>query len=256
MPSVATALALARALRTSVEALFDDLPHSEAIWADQPTRFPCRFWSAEVAGRTVLYAAEGTTGLAVRPDGKTEGIAVASQALQSARQTIIVATCDPAANFLALEYARQTPFRMIVLRRSSRQAMELVASGLAHVAGVHLAESRSAAGNQSALARAGLRSDVRLLAVAKWEEGVAHSPAVKLRSVKQAASAKLRWIGRSAGAGARRCQDEVLGGRRLPRHVATDHTDVVASIRSGFADAGVCVRLVAEEAQDGVSFRL
>ena len=44
------------------------------------------------------------------------------RAREAARRTLVVATCDPAANFLALEYSRQTPFRMIVLRRSSREA--------------------------------------------------------------------------------------------------------------------------------------
>jgi molybdate-binding protein len=140
---------------------------------------------------------------------------------------------------------------MVVLRRSSREALELIQGGLAHVAGVHLAESRSAAGNQGPLERMELGIDLQLLAVAKWEEGVAHAADVKLRSVKQAASAKLRWVGRHAGAGARRCQDKVLGERRSPRHMANNHTDVVALIRSGFVDAGVCVRLVAEEAQTG-----
>jgi molybdate-binding protein/DNA-binding XRE family transcriptional regulator len=251
VPSVAAALALARALQTSVEDLFDELPQSEAVWASVPTRFPCRFWAAEVAGRIVYYPLEATTGLAVRPDGATKEVSVPSLARESARRTLVVATCDPAASYLALEYSRQTPFRMVVLRRSSRQALELIEKGLAHVAGIHLAESRSAAGNQGALQEMGLRQDVQLLAVAKWEEGVAHAAAVKLRSVKQAASSKLRWVGRQAGAGARRCQDEVLGGRRLPRHLASDHTDVVALIRSGFVDAGVCVRLVAEEAQTG-----
>ena len=43
VPSVAAALALARALQTSVEDLFDELPQSEADWASVPTRFPRRF---------------------------------------------------------------------------------------------------------------------------------------------------------------------------------------------------------------------
>lgn len=251
VPSVATALSLARALQTSVEGLFDELPSSDAVWASVPVRFPCRYWAAEVSGRNVLYPLESAAGLAIRPDGMAAGTNGVSPPPESARRTLVVATCDPAANYLALEYSRQTPFRLIVLRRSSRQALDLVENGLAHVAGLHLAESQSAGGNEQALRALGLRHDVQLLAVAKWEEGVAHAPAVKLRSAKQAASAKLRWIGRQAGAGARRCQDEVLDGRRVPRHTANDHSDVVASIRSGFVDAGVCVRLVAEEAQTG-----
>ena len=61
--------------------------------------------------------------------------------------------------------------------------MELIEQGLAHVAGIHLAESRSDAGNPGALQELGLGHDMQLLAVAKWEEGVAHAEAVKLRSV-------------------------------------------------------------------------
>ena len=55
VPSVAAALALARALQTSVEDLFDELPQTEAVWACVPTRFPCRFWAAEVAGRACPF---------------------------------------------------------------------------------------------------------------------------------------------------------------------------------------------------------
>lgn len=251
VPSVATALALARALHTTVEELFGDLPQNEAVWADVPERFPCRFWAAEVAGRNVYFPQEASAGLALRPDGTAKGAAIDSLTPETARLTLVVATCDPAASYLAQEYSRQTPFRMIVLRRSSRQALALVENGLVHVAGIHLAESRGAKGNRETLEAMGLGHEMQLLAVAKWEEGVAHAPAVKLRSVKQAASTKLRWIGRQAGAGARRCQDEVLIGRPAPRHTASDHADVVASIRSGFVDAGICVRLVAEEARTG-----
>jgi putative molybdopterin biosynthesis protein len=251
VPSVATALALARALQTSVEVLFDDLPREDAVWAATPTRFPCRYWSADVAGRIVFYPSEATAGLATRADGLAKDVEVASPARELTRRTLVLATCDPAVSYLAQEYSRQTPFRMIVLRRSSQQALALMERGLVHVAGVHLAESRSAAGNREALQRLGIDLDVQLLAVAKWEEGIAHAPGIKLRSARQAAGPNIRWVGRHAGAGARRCQDDVLEGHRPPRHVASDHADVVAAIRTGFADAGVCVRLVAEEGHTG-----
>lgn len=249
VPSVSTALALAKALQTSVEALFDRLPSdTEPVWAYSPSTYSSRFWAADVRGRAMLYPVEPTSGTFVRHDGVAHGSDPIPVARDIARRTLVIATCDPAAGYLALEYGRQTPFRMIVLRRSSRDALGLIKQGLAHVAGVHLAESISSAGNQQAIEQERLPFDVNLFAMAKWQEGVAHSPGIKLRSVRQAINTRLRWIGRSQGAGARRCQDEVLGSRRSPRHIASDHGDVVASIRSGFADAGICVRLVAEEA--------
>jgi molybdate-binding protein len=59
----------------------------------------------------------------------------------------------------------------------------------------------------------------------------------------------LCWIGREDASGARQCLDEMLEGKRIvPRFVATDHRGVAEVVRSGCADAGVCLRLVSEEA--------
>jgi molybdate-binding protein len=58
----------------------------------------------------------------------------------------------------------------------------------------------------------------------------------------------LHWVGRQEGSAARLCQDELLGNRRPPRRIARDHRSVAEAIRSGWADAGVCLRLVSDEA--------
>src|SRR5262249_44010161 len=50
------------------------------------------------------------------------------------------------------------------------------------------------------------------------------------------------------GSGARQCLDELLAGRRPPRHLAADHRGVAEAIRCGWADVGVCLRLTGEEA--------
>ena len=60
--------------------------------------------------------------------------------------------------------------------------------------------------------------------------------------------ADLRWVGREVGSGARQCLDEILDGRRPPRRQAHDHRGVAEAVRSGWADAGVCLRLAGEEA--------
>ena len=59
----------------------------------------------------------------------------------------------------------------------------------------------------------------------------------------------LCWIGREVGSGARQCLEELPGSRRVvPRFMASDHRGVAEAVRSGWADAGVCLRLVSEEA--------
>ncbi len=60
------------------------------------------------------------------------------------------------------------------------------------------------------------------------------------------------WIGREVGSGARQCQDALLRDRPPPRKLAKDHRGVAEAIRCGWADVGVCVRLVCEEA--GLTF--
>jgi molybdate-binding protein len=64
--------------------------------------------------------------------------------------------------------------------------------------------------------------------------------------------AKLSWVGREVGSGARQCLDQLFESRPAPRLIARDHRQVVDAVQSGWADAGVCVRLVSEEA--GLTF--
>ena len=159
----------------------------------------------------------------------------------------MLASCDPAAGFLAAALRRHGGYRLLVFTRASGEALSLVQRGLVHVAGVHFAAADDKGGNAAAIAAREVGCDLSLLHVARWEEGLACQPATRLRSAAAAGRSKLRWVGRATGAGARRCQDELLGSRRSPRHVAGDHRGVVEAIRSGWADVGVCLRLASEE---------
>src|SRR5436190_23101377 len=59
VPSVAAALGLARALGCTVEGIFGSQPVADgAEFAWLPATFPCRYWAAEVAGRTLLFPVE------------------------------------------------------------------------------------------------------------------------------------------------------------------------------------------------------
>src|SRR5262245_15696016 len=68
VPSVAAALSLAAALDCSVEELFGlEAPKTnEFAWAWPPFTEPCRYWHAEIAGRTLRYPVEATP-LSVMP---------------------------------------------------------------------------------------------------------------------------------------------------------------------------------------------
>jgi len=133
VPSVAAALALADALGSTVEQLFAHKSTTEnpEVWAWEPRPSPTCFWRAEFGSRTVLYPAGSTPMLTPLPD-------VAAASPSDANETLVIACCDPAAGLLASRFAGATGLRLLVIPRSSRQALEMLRSGLVHMAGLHL----------------------------------------------------------------------------------------------------------------------
>jgi molybdate-binding protein/transcriptional regulator with XRE-family HTH domain len=252
VPSTAAALALAAAFDCHVEDLFrlhgPGAARPGAVeWAWTPSGLPCRYWLAEVGGRTRAYPAEATAPGTVPHDGiaRDDSLNIAD-GIDPGR-TLVLACCDPAAGLLSSVYKEASGFRLLVLPRSSSQALDLLERGLAHVAGVHLATAANSDGNIAAV-HSRFREGMALLRVSGWEEGLVLAPNVDVRTVGSALRARLSWVGRERGSGARQCLDELLAGRPAPRRVAFDHRGVAEAIRCGWAEAGVCHRLAAEDA--------
>ncbi len=249
VPSVAAALALAGAFGCHVDALFslDRGAASSPVWAWPAASDPCRYWHAEVGGRTLLFPVEATGLGVLGHDGVCQHGTIVPHSQNLAEQTLVMASCDPAAALLAAEIARKSPVRLVVLTRSSSEALGLLGKKVVHVAGVHLAKTGKKGGNAAAVKQQ-LGSGYSLLRVARWQEGLALAPGLGIKSVGAALRKKLRWVGREAGSGARDCLDELLEDRDRPRREARDHRGVAEAIRCGWADVGVCVRLVSEDA--------
>jgi molybdate-binding protein/DNA-binding XRE family transcriptional regulator len=249
VPSVAAALSLARTLDCTVEELFgsESTKPVDVQWAWPPASAPCRYWQAQVGGRMLRFPVEGTAAGVIAHDGVHLRGSLAARSGASPEQTLVIACCDPAASILMTQYTRLTGFRLLALSRSSQQALTLLSQGLVHVAGIHLSSPDRAEGNAKAV-RERLGSGFRLLRVARWQEGLALAPGVGVDSVSAALRSKLRWVGRESGSGARQCLDDLFGDRQVPRRLARDHRGVAEAVRCGWADAGVCLRLVSEEA--------
>lgn len=263
VPSTAAALALAAALSCTVEALFrlaeSSADHEEPGWAWPPGGGSCRYWRAEVGGRRLVFPVEYSPLGLVAHDGLFRAGAFVDHVGVDPARTLVLACCDPAVGLLAAALARQGEgVRLIVLPRSSRAALDLLAQGLVHAAGVHLARSDRAQDNAAAARQQlGTRQGYRLVHVADWDEGIALVPGLRLKTVKAVVGARLRWVGREPGSGADQCLQELLsqaGPRPTARRarLAADHRGVAQAIRSRWADAGVCLRLTSEEA--GLSF--
>jgi molybdate-binding protein/DNA-binding XRE family transcriptional regulator len=253
VPSATAALRLAKVFECRVEDLFslDDEDSSAPIWATSP-QGSCRYWQAEVDGRLLAYPADTFGDITTAHDGVFDGTSMHPAEQFAAERTLVMACCDPAVGLLAEELARNANIRLLVLSRSSSQALELLRNRQVHVAGVHLSHAAED-GNAMAIEETlGRTAQYKLLRAARWEEGLAIAADCRMRSVRSVLSARLRWIGREPGSGAHQCLTEIRRDRTPPKHNAHSHRGVAETIRSGLADVGVCLRLVSEQA--GLNF--
>jgi molybdate-binding protein/transcriptional regulator with XRE-family HTH domain len=252
VPSALVALKLAAALGASVESLFSLAPPEPALdWAWPPEPGDQRVWEATVGRRSLVYPAEATAAGALRHDGRAAGSRLDRlPGAPSPERTLVVAGCDPMVGLLAAEVAARSDFRVLPLTRSSGDALDLLRRGLVHMAGLHLGDESGHSLNEET-ARARVGPGHRLLHVVRWEEGVAVARG-RARSVGRLLGARTRWVNREEGSGARRCLDRLLGTRPHPpgyERIVRDHRSLAATISSGWAEAGVCLRPVAIEAR-------
>jgi molybdate-binding protein/DNA-binding XRE family transcriptional regulator len=248
VPSVTAALALAATFGCTVESLFGTSEATLPQWAWNPIQPMCRYWQAQVGTRWLRYPVEDSPTSNSPHDGIFREGVFQERAGRDCPPTLVIASCDPAAGLLAAEYARTTGFRLLVLPRSSREALRLLKQGLIHAAGLHFASSQTPQGNDRAVAEL-LGAGYRLLRMADWQEGLAFSSGSNMPTVHEALKApRLRWVGREVGSAARQCLDDLRPQSPAPRKIAQSHRGVVEALRSGWGDVGVCHRLVAEEA--------
>ena len=159
----------------------------------------------------------------------------------SSRPAIRPSGCSPPNS------AVRTSYRLLAFPRPSKQALTLLSQGLIHVAGIHLARVGRHEQNRAA-AKEKLRGGFCMLRGASWQEGLAMASGFQFQNVKSAVQSRARWVGREAGSAARELLDELLIGRPAPRQIAYGHRGVAEAIRCGWADIGICLRLVSDEA--------
>jgi putative molybdopterin biosynthesis protein len=264
VPSVQTALALARALGTDVETLFgEDAPGAAPDrWASPVQRTPVRYWQARVGGRRVAYPVEVLWNGSLAQDGVLgpRGDWAVDPAARP-EDTLVIATGDPAAGLLAEALARRG-VRPILLARPSRESLRLLKEGLVHAAGLHFSHPLSPDENRVSAQRALGGAPQVLLRYAEWEVGIALSPGAAGRKMDALLDGTTRWVNRPQGSGARACLDRLLlergsGGRPRPpppgyERECRDPRAALFAIQAGFAEAAISTRWAAEDA--GLAF--
>ncbi|MBI1321957.1 helix-turn-helix domain-containing protein [bacterium] len=251
VPSVAASLAIASALGCRVEDLFR-IAQGEGLSVDALAWLPpgedeFRCHEVEIGGMRRLFPVEASPQGIIGHDGIVRSGQYRRTGMPEPEKTLIMATCDPAANLLGETLLRHSGVRLLSYRRSSRVALEMLRQGLVHVAGLHLAKATDPAVNASAV-RSALGRGYTILRMANWEEGIAFQSGAEIPATVSKLRDKLRWVGREPGSGARQCLDELLE-MQSPRSMmlAGDHQAVAAAVRNGWADAGICLKIVGAE---------
>ena len=251
VPSTAAALALAAAFDCRVEDLFQlgSTLACQAAWAWQPQREPSRYWRASVAGpgAHVSYANRPIWESSDMTACISRGSFASSSRLRPRTlwcwpPAILPWGCWPT-NSAAGAIFVCSPFRDPARRPSGcwRKAWSMWA-------GIHLAEAGHGLRN-TAIAKDKLRRSVCSLRGGHAGRRAWPSPldSASTACVPRYALGLVGW-GENRVPRRRELFDELLPNRRPPRHIVYGHRGVAEAIRSGWADIGICLRLVSEEA--------
>lgn len=266
VPSTTLALLLARTLGCRVDDLFG-LPPREAVPVRLAPGPADEAAPGARAGRVTLGAVDGSWVAHGPVDAAREacdGILVGTGPGGTAsvrplcdpdevERNVLVAGCAPLLGLLAQRVARRhVDARATWIEATSRRALELLAGGLIHVAGVHLFRPGVEPAADATIRRIVPGQPLAVVNLTRWRQGIV-VPAGNPAGVRSAADlvrpglrVAIRDQGSVADALVRRLATQE-GVRHLtmegPR--AGGHEDVARLVRCGAADAGVAIENVA-----------
>lgn len=269
-PNVQVALRLAAELGCSVEDIFGTVAprHSRglAVQLAQP-QLPAgaRLDLAQIGNRWVAHPADTADSLgngfgesdAVLDwvDGRAE--ARPHRPVAELERNIILAGCDPA---LALLRGGDTGFggtsapgRCAWINCGSARALQLLADGWVHIAGLHYSTGETD-DNLSYVQRMDPDHHWQVIRFTRWENGWMLRPAVRsrFRGTADLASGKVRLVNREPGAGSRVWLDAELARLDIPAKKIPGYSDELSShwecartLQAGRADVAVGPRAIA-----------
>lgn len=280
VPSTLIALGLARVLRCRVEDLFsvEDESCNLRAWlagegtgrarasASAAASHKLRLALGQVGKEWVARPLDGDStlalgtpadGIATLPREKTPLAKVRVRPLRDLEallRNLFVAGCDPALGLLGrhLEERLHGP-RLHWIDVASRAALEELAAGRVHIAGLHLGDMN--AGNLNAATVRGRFGDapMTLVTLAAWELGMVYRlrGGRSFRKVADLADKGTRVVGREPGAGARHLLESALARAGLKLAdldvvaIAHGHRAVAQMVAMKVGDVGIATRAVA-----------
>jgi len=274
VPATTLALRLARTLHCRVEDLFHLDDEDEVIDEVQiapvvdvaPPPAPGPAWLGRVDDRWVAHRLgpdaalpgnariepiEPSQPAEAGPAARTRVISLVPRELLD--HTLLLAGCAPALGVLSQRLAERNPGSFLSwIDATSTRALDLLAAGFVHVAGMHLLDPASGEFNRPIVAIRFPGRRMQCITLARWEQGIVLRPGdrARIRSAQDLLQPGLRLARREPGAGSEKLLARVLagsGGAPPPPTApsACGHLDVARRVASGAADAGVAAGVVA-----------
>lgn len=286
-PSAAVALRLARALGCRVEELFwleDEPAHSLRVTLAHGTSATAeRFTLAQVEGRWVAHVLSESGAFRfelipadalARPGGKPRPGAkphkgVGSGASKSPEmdvdlldsptalaRTVLIAGCSPAISLWTRSAERWHPgLRPAWIFANSTVALQSLARGEVHIAGIHLCDPVTGEENAPFVRETMGATATALINFGVWDEGLLlqRGNPLGVKTIEDIANPAVRFLNREPGAGSRLLFDTLLGQAGIPTTViagydaiATSHQAVARAIADGETHAGMGTAAMAQ----------
>ena len=280
-PSAVVALRLARALGCQLEDLFwleeraaptlfvsrAKSPSSDALPANGALPDGERLLVGQVGGKWIGHTLAGDAAfraellpadaIVLAQENNSDSVEV--QLLDSPAslsRTVLVAGCSPALSLWTRSAARWHPgLRPAWIHANSTQALEALARGEVHVAGLHLLDPQSGEENVPFVRSSMGNNPVVLVNFGVWDEGLLLSSGNphRIRGVADLAREGVRFINRERGAGARLLFDSLLLEENVPpesiggySRTVGSHQAVAQTISAQNADVGVGTAAMAQ----------
>lgn len=244
LPNVVIALRLASALGRTVEELFGDAAAAadeqlHINLANPGTAAGSRLRLGRI-GRTWVAHEADTAGTLAAGFGSADAVLEApgrARLLASpagAAANLLIAGCDPALALLQSPAEPPQSGRCHWIDCSSGRALDLLAGGLVHVAGIHYAGTNGA-GNIEELRRRDPSHDWALVRFTRWEQGwlLRRDAGRTFAGVASLAGKKWVLINRDVSAAARRWLDHELAKAGIAPEKIPGYTTCASSAAEG-----------------------
>lgn len=277
IPNTEVTLHLARELEVSVEELFhlDAAPRAarEAEPCELLTSRPVRVGQpvrvCQVGEKLISVPAIAEPYFLPSADGTLTQVGTAGRAAvqlfapeESFGKRLILAGCDPAMQLLARMVEKLCGVDIVCCGVSSRQALQWLKDGRAHIAGSHLEDAATGEFNLPFVARELPGDDCTVVTFARWEEGFVVAPRnpLAIHSAADLGHRGVRLINREPGSGARQLLDKLLAEAGVVtqkvngyQNLAHGHLAAAYAVRVGAADVCLATRSAAQAY--GLDFR-